>query len=150
MMNFFNFEVPKILVLILTFKFPVSNRVSVGNKMFSGNVFQSGKSRDVHHNDDHYFMVYAGFRCSCACGCEFAGRIMLPTWLATVLISVVAGARSSAQAEVHVGNAINVFSRYGYLSISMRVVPRNDSDRSWIVREPTVEIFSNVSNANSE
>ena len=75
---------------------------------------------------------------------------MLPTWLATVLISIVAGARSPALAEVHVGTAINVFSRYGYLSISMRVVPRNDSDRSWIVREPTVEIFSNVSNASSE
>lgn len=79
---------------------------------------------------------------------------MLPTWLTTVLISVVAGVRSPAlaKAEVHVGAAINVFSRYGYLSISMRVVPRNDSDRSWIFREPTVEIFSNVSSdaTNSE
>ncbi|XP_011299841.1 torso-like protein isoform X2 [Fopius arisanus] len=40
------------------------------------------------------------------------------------------------------GGAINVFSRYGYLSISMRVVPRNESDR-WIFREPTLDVFQN-------
>ncbi len=67
---------------------------------------------------------------------------MLPTWLTVVLVSV--GTYCATFAEVHVGTAINVFSRYGYLSISMRVVPRNDTDRSWIFREPTVEVFSNV------
>ncbi|KAG7204774.1 hypothetical protein KM043_005183 [Ampulex compressa] len=41
------------------------------------------------------------------------------------------------------GGAINVFSRYGYLSISMRVIPRNDSD-TWIFREPTLEVFGNA------
>ncbi|CAB0034955.1 unnamed protein product [Trichogramma brassicae] len=40
------------------------------------------------------------------------------------------------------GAAVNVFSRYGYLSISLRVVPRNDTD-SWIFREPTLDVFQN-------
>lgn len=44
---------------------------------------------------------------------------------------------------LRVGAAINVFSRYGYLSISMRVVPRNDSD-FWVFREPTVDVFKNI------
>lgn len=69
---------------------------------------------------------------------------MLSTWLTLLFISV--SEYYTALAQVQVGTAINVFSRYGYLSISMRVVPRNDSDRSWIFREPTVEVFSNVSN----
>lgn len=55
------------------------------------------------------------------------------------------GCRPLVFCEMHVGTAINVFSRYGYFSISMRVVPRNDSDRSWIFREPTVEVFKNIS-----
>ncbi|KAK7864385.1 hypothetical protein R5R35_010980 [Gryllus longicercus] len=46
---------------------------------------------------------------------------------------------------LHLGASINIFSRYGYLSISMRVVPRNDSDPTWIFREPTVDIFKNAS-----
>ncbi|XP_066998635.2 torso-like protein [Anabrus simplex] len=46
---------------------------------------------------------------------------------------------------LHLGAAINIFSRYGYLSISMRVVPRNDTDTTWIFREPTVDIFKNSS-----
>lgn len=69
---------------------------------------------------------------------------MLSIWLTVILVSV--SKYYSILAEVHVGTAINVFSRYGYLSISMRVIPRNDSDRSWIFREPTVEVFANMSN----
>lgn len=33
--------------------------------------------------------------------------------------------------------------RYGYLSICMRVVPRNDTD-GWVFREPTVNVFKDV------
>lgn len=47
-------------------------------------------------------------------------------------------------AQIRVGGAINLFGRYGYLSISMRVVPRNDSDPTWIFREPIVDVFKNV------
>ncbi|KAE9522090.1 hypothetical protein AGLY_017509 [Aphis glycines] len=47
-------------------------------------------------------------------------------------------------ADIKVGNAINVFNRYGYLSISMRVIPGNDPGHSWIFREPTVDVFMNL------
>ncbi|XP_071452930.1 torso-like protein [Hetaerina americana] len=42
--------------------------------------------------------------------------------------------------QLHAGGAINIFSRYGYLSISIRVVPRNDSE-PWVFREPMVDVF---------
>lgn len=50
--------------------------------------------------------------------------------------------------NLSVGRSINIFSRYGYLSLSMRVVPRNDSSNNpyWIFREPTVDIFKNIDN----
>jgi len=44
--------------------------------------------------------------------------------------------------RMRVGSAINIFPRYGYLSISMRVVHRNDS--GWLFREPTVDVFQNI------
>lgn len=52
-------------------------------------------------------------------------------------------------AQIRVGGAINIFGRYGYLSISMRVVPRNDSDPTWIFREPIVDVFKNVPSRSS-
>lgn len=57
--------------------------------------------------------------------------------LAMLLISRIDVAKSQ---KPRLGGAINVFSRYGYLSISMRVVPRNDSE-TWIFREPTLDVF---------
>jgi torso-like protein len=56
-----------------------------------------------------------------------------------VLAAVVAAQQQQQQPRL--GGAINLFSRYGYLSISMRVVPRNDTNPTWIFREPTVDIF---------
>lgn len=44
--------------------------------------------------------------------------------------------------NLRLGAAINLFERFGYLHISMRVVPRNES--SWIFREPSVEIFQGI------
>jgi len=38
------------------------------------------------------------------------------------------------------GAVMHLFPRYGYLSLSMRVVPRNDT-QSWIFLEPSKEIF---------
>jgi hypothetical protein len=68
---------------------------------------------------------------------EMWGRAVL-----VVLTAVVAACGPlGEQQQLHVGGAINLFSRYGYLSISMRVVPRNDTDPTWIFREPTVDIF---------
>lgn len=60
-------------------------------------------------------------------------------WGQAVLVVLVAAV--VGQQQPHLGGAINLFSRYGYLSISMRVVPRNDTNPSWIFREPTVDIF---------
>jgi len=65
--------------------------------------------------------------------------------LAVLLGAAVVPPATAATPEqtLDVGRAINLFSRYGYLTISMRVVPRNDSER-WLFREPTVEIFQQV------
>lgn len=48
----------------------------------------------------------------------------------------------SGQSEslLRVGKAINVFIRYGYLSISMKVISYNDTER-WLFKEPTKNIF---------
>ncbi|KAJ8676590.1 hypothetical protein QAD02_012377 [Eretmocerus hayati] len=59
-----------------------------------------------------------------------------------LLMVLVARLERSEQQKPRLGGAINVFSRYGYMSISMRVVPRNDSD-TWIFREPTLDVFRN-------
>ena len=64
------------------------------------------------------------------------------TRLLLVLVALAAELRHSMQQKPRLGGAVNVFSRYGYLSISMRVVPRNDSD-TWIFREPTLDVFRN-------
>ncbi|KAG8035303.1 hypothetical protein G9C98_006749 [Cotesia typhae] len=71
--------------------------------------------------------------------------------LLTFLLIITTKIKITEQAEKErdysaipkIGGAVNIFSRYGYLSISMRVVPRNDSD-TWIFREPTVEVFNKV------
>ncbi|KAK9497512.1 hypothetical protein O3M35_004217 [Rhynocoris fuscipes] len=56
------------------------------------------------------------------------------------IILVISQTRSHS---IRVGGAINLFGRFGYLSISMRVVPRNDSEK-WIFREPIVDVFNNI------
>lgn len=61
--------------------------------------------------------------------------------LITTLI-VLVGDRATSSQKPRLGGAVNVFTRYGYLSISMRVVPRNDTD-TWIFREPTLDVFRN-------
>ena len=42
------------------------------------------------------------------------------------------------------GGAIDLFYRYGFFSLSVRVVPRDDPG-SWLVREPTSRIFDDNS-----
>lgn len=63
----------------------------------------------------------------------------------TVLLLAVALCRAATtlDSELGVGKAINIFMRYGYLSICMRVVPRNDTE-GWVFREPTVSVFRDV------
>lgn len=42
--------------------------------------------------------------------------------------------------QLRLGKAINLFIRYGYLSISMKVISHNDSE-TWLFKEPTKNIF---------
>ena len=42
------------------------------------------------------------------------------------------------------GGAIDLFYRYGFFSLSVRVVPRDDPG-SWLVREPTSKVFDDTS-----
>lgn len=66
-------------------------------------------------------------------------RFLLLAWT----IALLTGIRfSNGSQRPRLGGAVNIFSRYGYLSISMRVVPRNDTE-TWIFREPTLDVFRN-------
>lgn len=42
--------------------------------------------------------------------------------------------------DVPAGEALDIFYRYGFFSLSVRVVPRDDPGR-WLIREPTAAIF---------
>lgn len=69
--------------------------------------------------------------------------------LAWTLALLVGGGLSDGSQKPRLGGAVNIFSRYGYLSISMRVVPRNDTE-TWIFREPTLDVFRNPTSAVSK
>lgn len=43
--------------------------------------------------------------------------------------------------DVPAGEAVDIFYRYGFFSLSVRVVPRDDAG-SWIIREPTSTVFT--------
>lgn len=44
------------------------------------------------------------------------------------------------ESQLRLGKAVNIFIRYGYLSISMKVISYNDTER-WLFKEPTKNIF---------
>lgn len=44
------------------------------------------------------------------------------------------------ESRLRVGRTINVFVRYGYLGISMKVISYNDTER-WLFKEPTNNVF---------
>lgn len=76
-----------------------------------------------------------------ACGrhSKFGGPALVVTIILLILLGIV---RVSAKSEssLRVGNSINVFVRYGYLSISMKVISYNDTER-WLFKEPTNQVF---------
>jgi len=51
--------------------------------------------------------------------------------------------------ETPAGGAVDLFYRYGFFSLSVRVVPRDDPGK-WLVREPTADIFDKTSVVKSE
>lgn len=66
-------------------------------------------------------------------------------WLgifALAFITTFTTKECSGQSEslLRIGKAINVFIRYGYLSISMKVISYNDTEQ-WIFKEPTKNVF---------
>merc|ERR1712038_1066600 len=46
--------------------------------------------------------------------------------------------------DVPAGEAVDIFYRYGFFSLSVRVVPRDDHG-SWLIREPTTKVFTHNS-----
>lgn len=46
--------------------------------------------------------------------------------------------------QLQVGRSIDIFTRYGYMGLSMKVVPYNSSDFNMIFREPSVDVFTNL------
>lgn len=44
------------------------------------------------------------------------------------------------ESRLRIGKTINVFVRYGYLGISMKVISYNDTER-WLFKEPTYNVF---------
>lgn len=69
--------------------------------------------------------------------------VMVRTHTVLLLAVALCGAATTLDSELGLGKAINIFMRYGYLSICMRVVPRNDTE-GWVFREPTVSVFREV------
>lgn len=55
----------------------------------------------------------------------------------------------SLDLDVPAGGAVDLFYRYGFFSLSVRVVPRDDPGK-WLVREPTADIFESTSVVKSE
>lgn len=48
-----------------------------------------------------------------------------------------------AEGQLRLGKTVNIFIRYGYLSISMKVISYNDTER-WLFKEPTKNVFKVV------
>jgi torso-like protein len=54
--------------------------------------------------------------------------------------AVAAAPQKESHEHIPVGEALDLFYRYGFFSLSVRVVPRDDTG-SWVIREPTISVF---------
>lgn len=64
--------------------------------------------------------------------------------LALLLVATCSWRQGSGrESQLRVGKALNVFVRFGYLGISMRVIPTNDTAEEvrWLFKEPTRNIY---------
>lgn len=68
------------------------------------------------------------------------GTLVGPLLLLTLLLSSLDSCVGQRESQLRLGKAINIFIRYGYLSISMKVISYNDSE-TWLFKEPTKNIF---------
>jgi len=78
---------------------------------------------------------------------KYSTALIVQTLVLVSNLSAVLGQKITASAvisDVHkrvpTGSALHLFPRYGYLSLSMRVVPRNDS-QGWVFLEPVKDVF---------
>nr|AGL93953.1 torso-like protein [Oncopeltus fasciatus] len=71
-------------------------------------------------------------------------RVFLMVKVIFLLLLIITDRTLSAD-NLDVGKSLNVFGRYAYFSISMKVVARNDSIKPWVFREPLVDVFQNLS-----
>ena len=46
--------------------------------------------------------------------------------------------------KICAGEAVDLFYRFGFFSLSVRVVPRDDPGK-WLIREPTLNVFDSNS-----
>lgn len=58
----------------------------------------------------------------------------------TVLLLINNICMGKIESRLRIGKTINVFVRYGYLGISMKVISYNDTER-WLFKEPTYNVF---------
>uniref|UniRef100_A0A1L8DNX8 Putative conserved secreted protein n=3 Tax=Nyssomyia neivai TaxID=330878 RepID=A0A1L8DNX8_9DIPT len=61
------------------------------------------------------------------------------------LLSLITFCFGKTESQLGLGKAINIFIRYGYLSISMKVISYNDTE-TWLFKEPTKNIFTGIEN----
>ncbi|XP_017486495.1 PREDICTED: torso-like protein isoform X2 [Rhagoletis zephyria] len=69
-------------------------------------------------------------------------------WLvALIFVACNISLGGTRESQLRIGKAINIFVRYGYLGISMRVIPYNDSFEvdKWLFKEPTKSIYKDLS-----
>lgn len=69
--------------------------------------------------------------------------LLLSLGLSLYAPSPVKGVRES---HLRIGKALNIFMRFGYLGISVHVIPYNDTTEEvrWLFREPTHDIYKVV------
>ena len=82
------------------------------------------------------FAVICEWEC---CSAEFNAMNQLIKSICIAMLFLFLSAFCS-ESKLRVGKAINVFVRYGYLGISMKVISYNDTER-WLFKEPTTNVF---------
>ncbi|GBP12173.1 Torso-like protein [Eumeta japonica] len=84
--------------------------------------------------------------CECPVLAVRRNAFLGPDQLTLLIVVTCATLSSSRESQLRVGKALNVFVRFGYLGISMRVIPTNDTseDVRWLFKEPTRNIYKDV------
>lgn len=92
-----------------------------------------------------FFFSYVSIRSECKTECyraEIRKMTLLYkiTGFCTLFLLINNFCMGKIESRLRVGKTINVFVRYGYLGISMKVISYNDTER-WLFKEPTYNVF---------